>query len=246
MNNDLTAEETRKFILNSPYLYASYNSLYKEMVKLTDTYGFSNAVKIEIGSSGGFLRNLIPDLITSDVRPDLQLSLVSSGTALPFQDETLGAIYLKDTLHHIPDVNSFFLDALRALGPGGVIVCADPYWGLLAQLIYRFFHPEPFDKSSKEWAFESTNFFMANQALLWKVIVRDAERFSSLYPEFEIIRIRPTIGLSYILSGGVTGKQIVPSWFLLRLHQFETRTNFWRKHFAMTYLCVFRKKPTFS
>ena len=150
--------------------------------------------------------------------------------------------YMKDSLHHIPDIERFFDDAVRCLSPSGGIVCVEPYWGAIAQLIFRFFHPEPYSPSLSGWSFASSGHMDANQALLWKLLRRDRDLFVNKFPQLEIVEIGPLIGPSYILSGGATARPLLPVQVLFWLHDFEVSTNFWRRTLALGFLCVFRRR----
>ncbi len=52
----------------------------------------------------------------------------------------------------------------------------------------------------------------ANQALSWIVFIRDKDKFEKKYPHLKIEVIEHLPWLSYILSGGVTRKSLIPKF----------------------------------
>ena len=50
----------------------------------------------------------------------------------------------------------------------------------------------------------------ANQALSWNVFFRDRERFAELFPRLSVGQPHLLPWLSYLLSGGVTRRNLVP------------------------------------
>jgi len=198
---------------------------------------------IEIGAAGGTLNTSIGAVISSDIRFDNGLDLVFNAHHIPLTDDSLDVIFMKDALHHIPDVELFFNEALRVLRSGGGIICVDPYWRGIAKCIYRWFHPEPFNEKQLDWKFQSGVPTDSNQAMLYILLRRDRVIFETRFPEFEIMEFGSLVGPSYIASGGVTAPRFVPTPVLMALRNIENRTNLWRKFFALEYLVVFRKRP---
>jgi SAM-dependent methyltransferase len=169
---------------------------------------------LELGSGGSFLQELCPQVITSDVE-DGVAERVIDGRKLPFDDASLRAIFVTHVFHHIPDVESFLAEAQRALVPGGVISMIDVPHTPFARFFFDRFHPEPYDDSVDEWAFDSSDAMMdANQALSWIVFVRDRERFARRFPLLELEATDWLPWFSYVLSGGVTRRNLVPGFLV--------------------------------
>ena len=74
-----------------------------------DFYGqFRNAVQqpekkvlVELGSGGGFIKEVIPNTITSDVLNGVDVDKVFSATDMPFENACVDAFFMFDVLHHI-------------------------------------------------------------------------------------------------------------------------------------------------
>lgn len=231
-------------ILADPYLSRTYQDIYAAMLAAANQCLEHHTTAIEIGSAGGIFSISMGSrsVISSDIRFDIDLDLVLDAQNIPFANNSLDVLFMKDSLHHIPDVESFLIEANRVLKVGGGIVCVDPYWRGVAKWIYRWFHPEPFNEKQSDWNFESNDPTFSNQAILFILLRRDRAKFENCYPQFEIIELGPLLGPSYILSGGVTAPRVVPKYFLLALRNLENQTRFWRRFFALEYLVVLRKR----
>lgn len=214
---DLDSPETttlhRDIIQRKPFLKKIYLDHYHYFK--TATNNVPEGIKIELGSGGGFYKEVMPEVITSDVLPLPYVDQVFSALDMPFADQSVSAIYMIDVLHHIPDVEKFFTEADRCLKPGGKIVMIEPtntWWG---GFIYRNFHHEPFDPTVREWKLPAGGpMSVANDAIPWIVFVRDRLRFQKLFPRLEITTVQYTEPVRYLLSGGVSMRQLVPnSWY---------------------------------
>lgn len=189
-------------------------SLYQEWYKwiLHQVEDLPKGKIIELGSGGGFLKDLAPDIICSDILDLPTNDLTFSALDMPFDNEELAGIVMIDTLHHIPSATGFLREASRTLRPGGKIVMIEPansFWG---RFIYRNFHHEPFDPSGSWSIPESGPMSGANGALPWIVFERDKDILNTRFPEFEIEILRNHTPLRYLLSGGVAYKSLVPAF----------------------------------
>ena len=131
---------------------------------------------------------------------------------MPFDNQSLDAIVMIDVLHHIPDARAFFREATRCLKPGGRVVMIEPANTCWGRFIYTHFHHEGFDPNTV-WEFQSQGpLSTANGALPWIVFNRDRRQFESEFPSLQIINIRHHTPFRYLASGGLTLRQLVPTW----------------------------------
>jgi len=200
----------REIILRKAFLRKLYDEWYgifeKEVSKLPE------GKIVELGSGGGYLKDILPDVITSDILELPHVDMVFSALEMPFGDKELSGLFTLDTFHHIPDSHAFLKEAGRVLKPGGKMIMIEPansWWG---RLIYKNFHHEPFDEKGS-WQIPSTGPMSgANGALPWIVFMRDRERFAKEFPGLRIEKISRHTPLRYLLSGGVSFRSLVPSW----------------------------------
>jgi SAM-dependent methyltransferase len=164
---------------------------------------------LELGSGGSRLKEHDARIITSDVSPDIA-EMVVDARQLPFADGSLHAIFLTHVFHHIPDVSLFLREAERVLVPGGFVGMIDVAATPFARFFFSNFHPEPFSPKL-DWQFAQNDSMMdSNQALSWIVFERDLARFQREHPGLVLEEKRFLPWLPYLLSGGVTRRDVLP------------------------------------
>jgi SAM-dependent methyltransferase len=205
-----TTELRRHIIRQKPALEDVYRDWYSRLVS---AFPPGNEPILEIGSGGGFLREIVPELITSDVIPLPGIDRVIDARSLPFPDKALRGIALVNVLHHLPAPRDFLREATRCVRGGGVLSMIEPWVTPWSTVVYRKFHHEPFEPQAATWEFPPAGPLSgANGANPWILFVRDRRRFEREFPEWEIRLIRPFMPLRYLLSGGVSMRSLAPFW----------------------------------
>lgn len=205
-----TTVRRRQIIQEKEFLRLIYKKWY---VALKETLPSGCGGVVEIGSGAGFLSEFIPYLITSDVFFNQWANLVLDGRRLPFADRSLRAILMIDVLHHLPEVRSFLSNAARCVREGGVISMVEPWVTPWSKIFFRNFLDEPFYPESKTWEFkESGPLSGANVALPWILFERDRYLFERQFPQWRIQRLNPIMPFTYLLSGGVSLRSLMPAW----------------------------------
>jgi len=185
-----------------------------------DFYGqFKNAVQqpeskvlVELGSGGGFIKEVIPNVITSDILNGVDVDKVLSATDMPFEDAGVDAFFMFDVLHHIGEPRKFFAEAERCLRPGGRIVMIEPANTLWAGFIYKNFHHEGFDPKGG-WELSKTGpLSQANGAIPWIIFVRDRAIFEREFPRLKVVSLHNHTPVRYLISGGLTLRQLLPGF----------------------------------
>jgi len=214
LEEDAALERATRRIREKPALRAFYEEVYGKFVDCVGRCPPGGTV-LELGSGGGFLRDFLPDVMTSDVLPYPGIENVVDGTSMQFADASLRAILMLNVFHHIPDCAAFLREASRCLMPGGRVFMVDQYPGWLSTPIYRYVHHEGFAPDAPEWRFSSSGPLSdANGALAWIVFERDFERFTREFPALERVRFTPHTPLLYWLSGGLKWWSLVPRFGL--------------------------------
>ena len=168
---------------------------------------------LELGSGAGFVKQLLPEVVTTDVIHYDGIDRVVDATRLPFERGSLRAILMLNVFHHIPDVERFLREAERCLKPGGRVLIVDEYPSFLSTPVYRYLHHEPFHPEAAEWRFASSGPLSdANGALAWIVFQRDLARFERLCPKLRLDRFEPHTPLRYWLTGGLKSWSLLPGW----------------------------------
>ena len=203
----------KAMIQERPLLKFCYYDWYTRLIADTRSVS-SSALLLELGSGGSNLKLFEPAFITSDVVSGVAERVID-GCNLPFADNSLRAIALTHVLHHISDVEAFFREARRTLVPGGVITMIEVAHTPFARFFFSNFHPEPYDDLTQKWGFgQKDSMVDSNQALSWIVFVRDRNRFERLFPELVIEKLAFTPWFTYLVSGGVTMRNLIPHFLV--------------------------------
>lgn len=208
--SDTSVDHAHK-IRSNIFLRKIYEENYAFFLEeLSDVGG---GAKLELGSGGGFISEVIPGVLTSDLVPLPTTDLVYSALKLPFVSESVSAILMMNVLHHLQDVSVFFEEADRCMQAGAKVIMIEPAHTLLSRLIYTYLHHEPFEPNRKEWELPpGGRLSMSNQALPWILFRRDYDTFRSKFPSFELTRYENFMPFRYILSGGVSRPPFLPPW----------------------------------
>ena len=230
----------RDIILNKKFLKKLYYQWYAELTK--ELPNLPKKPIIELGSGGGFLKEIHPEVICTDILELPSNDMTISALDMPFENQSIGGIFMIDTLHHIPDMDGFLKEADRTLDHGGKIIMIEPVNSMFGRFIYKNFHHEPFDVDGG-WTIPSTGTLSgANGALPWIVFERDAKLFKEKFPNFEIETIQYRNPLLYLISGGVSFKQLLPNFLCQTVSAFDYVLPKIFKQFSMFQLIVVTRK----
>ena len=216
-----------EIIQKKPFLKKLYIDFYKQFKKAVSDS--ENKVLVELGSGGGFIKEVISNVITSDVLELPNVDKVFSALDMPFEEASVDAFFMFNVLHHITEPRAFFREALRCLKVCGRVVMIEPANTLWSRFIYKNFHHEAFDTQTPGWGCrgqakwepeprkagtlqKSGPLSGGNGALAWIIFWRDRKIFESEFPSLRIVRMRNHTPLRYLLSGGLTLRQLVPSF----------------------------------
>jgi SAM-dependent methyltransferase len=229
----------RQVIRQKPFLQRLYAEWFRQ---LRDALPAVEGPILELGSGATDLRTVIPGVIRSEVFRCPGIELVADARKLPFASRSLRAIALVDVMHHIPKVDRFFSEAARCVRPGGAIVAIEPWVTAWSTFVYQRFHHEPFDPARADWSLPSGGPLSgANGALPWIALQRDRERFAREFPEWDIATVRPLMPVSYLLSGGVSMRNLLPGWAYPLVRSAEALFNPWASALGMFALIVLKR-----
>lgn len=200
----------REIILQKPFLKRLYTEWYQQFINGCRSVG--KGKYLEIGSGGGFLKDVFPEVVTSDILDLPVVDQVFSAEQLPFQENELGCIMMLNVFHHIPKPYLFLKEAERTLIEGGKIILIEPANSLLSRFIYKRFHHEPFDETGPREIQAGHPLSHSNQALPYIYFQRDLELFKKEFPNLKINSIKYHTPFMYVLSGGVSRSAILPDF----------------------------------
>lgn len=229
----------RRIIREKRFLEHLYTEWYSRILDRIPTEATD---VLEIGSGAGFLKKVLPEVITSEVFALEDVDRVENAMALSFADSSLDAIVMTDVLHHVPDVSQFFIEASRTLRYGGVVVLVEPWRTRWSQWVYSHLHHEPFRTDVSDWRLPPGGpLSVANGAIPWMVFQRDRSRFERENPWLRINAIEPFMPFSYLASGGVSLRTLMPGRAYPVIRCFERRVL--RERGAMFALIVIERVP---
>lgn len=213
----------RRIIREKGFLRAIYQEWYARLIDVLPHLPHTRQMRIlELGSGGGFFKDILPECICSDVFYCPGNDLALDARWLPFRSGSLHAICMIDVFHHIPNVAAFLAEAQRVLRPGGVVAMWEPWNTAWSRFIYQRLHSEPFDCQASDWSFPTTGPLSgANGALPWIVFERDSERLKQDFPLLRVERIRLDFPFSYLLSGGVSLRALLPGQLFKPIRRLE-------------------------
>lgn len=232
--SDVTANQSTKIVLSNHFLKSSYIEIVEKLIANKS----EDSEILEFGSAGGITKHLFPDIKTTDIRAGEGVDLICSVSELPFDGNEFDIVFAKDALHHVTNVRKGFLEVARVLKPKGTFSICEPYWGPLAQFIYRFLHPEDYS-NRKLHKFGISE--IGNQALA-RNLVKSKEYRSVWEDYFDLVEIEVVTGPTWLLSGGATFQSKISPSLLLKLHKFEKRYPRFLAIFGLHVILVFRKK----
>lgn len=200
----------RDIILSKPLLKEIYTFYFTELLK---DFGPLDSKKIlEIGAGAYNSSEYFPGVITSDIEKNAFVKMGVDAQDMRFGNNELDGIILLETLHHIKRPAVFFGEAERILKCGGLLTLIEPYFSPWGGFIYRHLHHEPVIDTDS-WDLPDVHdgrLSGANIITPYNIFVRDRKLFERDFPRLKIERITRHTSFTYLLSGGLSYKCVVP------------------------------------
>ena len=194
-------EDYRKAWDNKPVLRTVYNDFFERIAAHCRP-----GKTLEIGGGIGNLKELLPDVISSDIQWSRHLDFVADAQSLPIRAGALANIVMLDVLHHLEFPVRFLRDAARALQPGGRVVMVEPAITPGSSLFYRFIHHEPVRMSANPLVDgrpdPQRDPYDSNQAIPTLLATRYRQRLGEAVPGLRICETEWFSFFAYPLSGG--------------------------------------------
>jgi SAM-dependent methyltransferase len=192
-----------------PLVRHLYNGWYERIVGALSPV---DGPTVELGCGIGTFKEHYPRAVATDVADQPWAEAVVDAENMPYGDHSVANLVLVDVLHHVPNPAAFFAEAERTLVAGGRVIVVEPYCSPVSYRAYRRFHHEVTDLDVDPFASAQSEQdpFDSNQALPTLFFWRCRSRFRSLHPELHIIRAERFGLFTYPLSGGFTGRPLLP------------------------------------
>jgi SAM-dependent methyltransferase len=203
---------TRARLESNPFLRRLYEELYRDFGRHAAELRGLPGELVELGSGGGFLKDLLPEVITSDIVAHPKLDRILRADRLDLADRSVKGFFLLNVLHHVGRPEDFFREAARCLVPGGRVVMIEPHRSRVGRLFHRHCHRERWDEAPPRWQQAGGGRAVeANNALPWIIFWRDRALFEARFPELRVRSRTPRTLLGFLLSGGFTWRRLAPA-----------------------------------
>lgn len=172
---------------------------------------------VELGAGIARFRDVVPDVLVTDVEPTPWSDAVVDAESLPYEDGSVANLVLVDVFHHLPRPDRFLDEAVRTLREGGRVVMLEPYCSPLSAWAYRRFHHEPVDLDADPFAAapRSTGRPMdSNTALPTLAFFHRREELERRRPGLKVVEAKRLAVFAYPLSGGFSRRPLVPARLL--------------------------------
>lgn len=175
----------RNRLVATPFLRQLYGEWYERFI--AEMENLPAGMKIELGASQGFFKQMAPSIVSTDSIPLPTNDLTFSPLSMPFNADSVSGIFMVDTFCHMTDTHAFLTEAQRVLKPGGKIIMVEPACSLWGRVANRWFCRRSFDRKGA-WANAlSAAYKRTNSALAWIVFERDRSRFQEQFPDLSIL-----------------------------------------------------------
>lgn len=221
----------RDIILSTPFLKKVYIYWYQYFVEVYTQN--PEGTYLELGSGGGFLKDILPSVITSDIQPLPYVDMQIDAQSLPFDDNSIDGIFMLNVFHHIPKPYLFLKEAQRCLKPNGKIVMIEPANTFISRIIYKKLHHEPFDENGELEIESGKPLSHSNQALPYIYFIREKEWTAQQFSYLKIDDIKYHTALIYLLSGGMSYYPVVPSFSFPLFYGIERLLSVFYKKIAL-------------
>ena len=183
--------------------------------KIINDLSLSVGKTLELGGGGGNFKEFKPDVISADIVPLDWLDMCFDAHEMPFKENEISNIVMIDVLNHLNDPIKFLNESYRVLNTGSRIIMIEPFPSPFSLMIYKKFHPEPFDKTVDYFSeFENNSDkdpWDSNQAIPYLLFYKFRNKFNELFGnKFKFIKKEKFSFVLYPASGGFENKQMIP------------------------------------
>jgi SAM-dependent methyltransferase len=110
----------RQVLLKKHCLRRLFQGFYAQCHELDQQhFGTCEGMRVEIGSGSSIIKEFLPDVTTTDIKPLPFVDMVVDAQDMPFENNSVRALYGINVFHHLPQPRSFFKELNRVLQPGG-------------------------------------------------------------------------------------------------------------------------------
>lgn len=236
-------EKNRQLWTRKPVLQRSY----KELFRLASMH-LSQLAKptiVELGSGMGHIREVIPDVIRTELFSLPWIDRIENAYKLSFEDESVSDLISTDVFHHLKYPGTALIEFHRVLRKGGRVILLEPCMSLLGLLVYGVFHKEPIALRNEiqwlapvGWSPENLEYHAA-QGNATRIFLGNQYRSNlTAWKNIKTIRLS---ALAYAASGGYSGPQLYPTGMYSFVKSLEKVLDWFPSLFATRLLVILEK-----
>ena len=205
----------------SPSLQTYYRDLYIDALSRR-----ADGPSIEIGSGCGFIKQIDPEVITTDLVKTKFVDEQASAYSIEEIRTPFRNLIAIDVLHHLTEPFRFLESASKSINEGSRIILCEPAATVFGQFFYNKFHHEPCspDEITAPFQFkEDASGLFANMGMgvaLFRNRYQSTEKLLSPI-DLQVKSIHYRDFLAYPLTGGFSKPAFMPSRAIGAILAFE-------------------------
>ena len=213
-----------KFLLKTRYDWID-----NHINKYIQETNIKNPKVIELGCGAGFIKFFIKKkIVLTDVKKYSWVDFSTRAEDLTkIKNNSTDILILSHTFHHIKNISLFFMNAIRVLKKGGIIIIHDPELSFTFKLVVYFMKHEGYDLTANPYFnnknYKNSNPWECNLACA-KIVFSNKEDFENKFPNLKIIENSLAEFILFALSGGVVAKPFtinLPKFILYFFYYFD-------------------------
>jgi SAM-dependent methyltransferase len=220
--HNIEIEQNRLAWERKPVLQRAYREFHRRIASHVDPTVPGKIV--ELGSGIGNIRDVIPNVVRTDLFANPWIDQVENAYALTFADGEVSHVILFDVFHHLQHPQTALRECRRVLAPRGRVIIFDPYVSVTGRIVYGPLHHEPIGSdpivADAPRGFDPHHHsYYAAQGNATRVFWKGEA--PEILSGWEVIA-RERIGAwAYALTGGYSKPQLYPAALYPLVHQFD-------------------------
>jgi SAM-dependent methyltransferase len=203
---------------------------------------------LEIGSGPGFMAEIEPSVIRSDILASPWIDAVIDAHHLPIADNSLDNVIGVDVLHHFNYPIHVLREVSRVLRVGGRFILVEPWITPFSRFIYTYLHQEECNLEIEPWLDlsqfdKAKNAFDGNAAIPYVLLSKGKNFVKESLPELRLQSLQPFSFITYLLSGGFKTFNLLPNFLYGPIYQVEKGTHpLWAKFASLRAVIIWEKQ----